>query len=187
MKEARVVRPFSGKQKKYLDDASKLGVKKKSDKVDAKQLAKQMDEEIDPKTSQHLFDFNELLTATQIRSYFSKKASQMREQQPHCLDRPEIATCSSIDGQPTISEEEEEEEYAEDPMFYTVEDELVELIAQAGIIRQTTEGESSRRTTTTEEPCRMAEILPSTSTSQQSSTSTTHRHRHQERADDELI
>uniref|UniRef100_A0A914XNC9 C2H2-type domain-containing protein n=1 Tax=Plectus sambesii TaxID=2011161 RepID=A0A914XNC9_9BILA len=139
LKEARVFQHFSGKQKKYLDDAFERGVQKRSDKVEAKQLAKNMEEELVPGTMQYLFDSNELLTETQIRSYFSKKASLIRDQKPENLDDPDPDARSSFDGQPTTSEEGEERDHPEDPMFYSTQDEIVELLAQAGIIKETAE------------------------------------------------
>jgi hypothetical protein len=82
------------------------------------------------------FFANELLIAKQIANYFGIKARRMREQQPECFDEPNAAACSTVDGQHTTSEGEEERENAEDPMFIHVEDELIEIVQQLGIIEE---------------------------------------------------
>jgi len=83
-------------------------VNKRNEKVNAKQLAKQMEEELEPGTTKHRFFANELLTAKQIANYFGLKARRMRQQQPECFDGPNIVASSTIDGQQTTFEGEEE-------------------------------------------------------------------------------
>ena len=117
-----------------MNAAFARGVNKRHEKVNAKQLAKQMEEELVSGTVNHRFFPNELLTAKQIANYFGIKARRMREQQPECFDELNAAACSTIDGQHTTSEGEEEREHAEDPMFIHVEDELIEIVQELGII-----------------------------------------------------
>ena len=168
MKQAWTIQPFSGKQKAYMEVAFSLGVKKRNEKVNAKQLAKQMEEELESGTTKHLFDSNELLSAKQIANYFGLKARWMRDQQPECFNDLNSATCSAIDGQHKTSEGEEEKENAEDPMFFSVEDEMVELIEETGIIEGTT-------TTTDAPPIAPASFL------------TQHKHHHEHKEHDEII
>jgi hypothetical protein len=136
MKQKRTHVIFSEKQKEYLNAAFARGVNKRNEKVNAKQLAKQMEEELVPGTANHRFFANELLSAKQIANYFGIKARRMREQQSECFNEPNVAACSTIDGQHTTSEGEEERENAEDPMFIHVEDELIEIVQQLGIIEE---------------------------------------------------
>ena len=70
MKQKRIHVIFSEKQKYYLNAAFARGVNKRNEKVNAKQLAKQMEEELVPGTANHRFFANEQLTAKQIASYW---------------------------------------------------------------------------------------------------------------------
>lgn len=46
---------------------------------------------------------------------------------------------STIDGQPETSEGQEEPDYADDSMFYSAADQLMEIIAEGGMIEETPE------------------------------------------------
>uniref|UniRef100_A0A914VI08 Uncharacterized protein n=1 Tax=Plectus sambesii TaxID=2011161 RepID=A0A914VI08_9BILA len=131
---------FSGKQRDYINAAFDRGTRKKSAKVDSRQLAKQMEEELVAGTSTFRFRPNELLSASQISGHFTRKLERKRNLQPECVDDPEAAECSDIDDQDATSEDDEYEN-TEDPMFYSVEDEMTELVAAANIIDDT--GENS--------------------------------------------
>jgi hypothetical protein len=103
-----------------------MGVKNKKEKVNAKALATQMENELEPNsTIRHLFDPNELLSAKQIANYFSLKARRTREQQPACFDTPDTEECRAIDGQQTTSEGDETDS-AKDPLFYNSQEEIFE-------------------------------------------------------------
>uniref|UniRef100_A0A914XHD6 C2H2-type domain-containing protein n=1 Tax=Plectus sambesii TaxID=2011161 RepID=A0A914XHD6_9BILA len=138
MKPPRERHPFSGKQKNYLDAAFNRGTRKRSKKVDVKQLAKQMEKELVAGTGDYRFLPNELLSASQISGHFSRRNQQIRDQYPQCFDDPEAAICSTINDQERTSEADEYE-YDEDPMFYSVEDEMMELVTEANIIEETEE------------------------------------------------
>ena len=152
-----------------MNDAFARGVNKRNEKVNAKQLAKQMEEELEPGTTQHRFFANELLTAKQIANYFGLKARRMRQQQPECFVEQNTVACSSIDGQHTTSEGEDERENAEDPMFISVEDELIEIVQELDLI------DKQSPIPATGEP-----TIPPVTT-------TTHKHRHEHKASDELF
>jgi hypothetical protein len=127
MRQPRKNIHFSDKQKGYLDEKFAMGVKNKQEKVNAKALATQMENQLEPdSTTRHLFDPDELLSAKQIASYFSTKARRTREQQPACFDIPDTEECRAIDGQQMTSEGDETEG-AKDPMFYNVQDEILEI------------------------------------------------------------
>ena len=172
MKQKRTHVIFSEKQKVYLNAAFARGVNKRHEKVNAKQLAKQMEEELVPGTTNHRFFPNEMLTAKQIANYFGIKARRMREQQPECFNEPNAAACSTIDGQHTTSEGEEEREHAEDPMFIRVEDELIEIVQELDIIEK-----QSPPTTTDAPPITLTTIL----------TEHKHNNRHEHKKHDELL
>uniref|UniRef100_A0A914VWZ7 C2H2-type domain-containing protein n=1 Tax=Plectus sambesii TaxID=2011161 RepID=A0A914VWZ7_9BILA len=138
LKRPRKRSPFSGKQKDYINAAFDRGTRKKSEKVDSRQLAKQMEEELVPGTSTFRFRPNELMSASQISGHFTRKLERKRNLPPECSDNPETAVCSDIDDQDETSEDDEYEN-TEDPMFYSVEDEMTELVAAANIIDDTGE------------------------------------------------
>ena len=93
----------------------------------------------------------------------------MRQQQPECFVEQNTVACSSIDGQHTTSEGEDERENAEDPMFISVEDELIEIVQELDLI------DKQSPIPATGEP-----TIPPVTT-------TTHKHRHEHKASDELF
>jgi hypothetical protein len=134
-----------------------------------------MEQELEPGTTNHRFFENELLTVKQIANYFGLKARRMRQQQPQCFDEPNTVACSTTDGQHTTSEGEEEREYSEDPMFISVEDELIELVKETGVIEEQAPPPTPPPPLATYEP-----TIPPVSL-------TTHKHRHDHHKKDEIF
>lgn len=127
---------FSPDIRKFLDDQFAKGLHNKHEKVDPKAVVLEMKRatvsNADGNTI-HQFQPKEILTYQQVASYFSQKNRKIHDLS---AGEPAGAPDHNPPGDPNTSEGDPDFDYMGDPLFPTVQDELMQKLEQEGLVQE---------------------------------------------------